>query len=38
MALKEIKTEIDIRNLATGVYIVKIQNEKESFVSRLVKE
>ena len=32
------KTEIDIQDLSTGLYFVKLNNEKESFVSRFVKE
>ncbi|MCX6230806.1 MAG: T9SS type A sorting domain-containing protein [Bacteroidetes bacterium] len=38
LTLKESKTEIDIHSFATGIYIVKVNNQKESFVSRFVKE
>ena len=37
-AIKESKTEIDIQSFSTGIYIVKVNNEKENFVSRFVKE
>ncbi len=32
------KTEIDIKDLSTGLYVVNVCNEKESYVSRFVKE
>ena len=32
------KIEIDIKDLSTGLYMVKVNNEKESFVSKFVKE
>ncbi|MCX6230287.1 MAG: SBBP repeat-containing protein [Bacteroidetes bacterium] len=38
LAVKESKTVIDIHNLANGVYIVKVNNERENFVSKFVKE
>ncbi|MCX6232599.1 MAG: T9SS type A sorting domain-containing protein [Bacteroidetes bacterium] len=36
--IKEGKTAIDIQSFASGIYIVKLNNAKESFVSRFVKE
>jgi hypothetical protein len=38
LAVKEDKTEIDIHSFATGVYIVTVNNEKENYVSKFVKE
>ena len=32
------KTEVDINDLSTGLYVIKLNNEKESFVSKFVKE
>ncbi len=32
------KTEVDIKDLSTGLYVVKLNNEKESFISKFVKE
>ena len=32
------KIEIDIKDLSTGLYMVKVNNEKESFVSKFVME
>ncbi|MCX6232598.1 MAG: T9SS type A sorting domain-containing protein [Bacteroidetes bacterium] len=36
--IKENKTAIDIRSFATGVYIIKLNNQKETLVSRFVKD
>ncbi len=32
------KTEVDIKDLSAGLYVVRVNNEKESFISRFVKE
>jgi hypothetical protein len=38
LSTKQTKTEIDIHDFPAGVYVVKVNNEKESFISKFVKE
>ncbi len=34
----QLKTEVDIKDLSAGLYVIKLNNEKESFVSKFVKD
>jgi hypothetical protein len=38
LSTKQAKTEIDIHDFPAGLYVVKVNNEKESFISKFVKE
>jgi hypothetical protein len=38
LTTKQTKTEIDIQEFSVGVYVVKVNSDKGSFVSRFVKE
>jgi sugar lactone lactonase YvrE len=38
LSTKQTKSEIDIHDFPAGVYLIKINNEKESFVKKFIKE